>query len=801
MSREGTLLYANRTSGPLLRMWDCEVGQRLPAEWCRRVADAYAQGRVEELEVTCDAGRVYSCILTPIAQAGYLNLYTRDVTERRQAEAALRASEARLRDQREWLRITLTSIGDAVLTADTAGRVTFLNPVAEALTGWAQAEAVGQPADRVFRIINERTQAPVEDLIARVLRDKTVIALANHTALLARNGRTISIEDSAAPITDGTDQMVGVVVVFHDVTEKRRAQETLREQAQILALAHVLIRDPESRIASWNAGAERLYGYTVAEAVGQSSHVLLQTVSAISLEEVDTALRTRGHWEGELIHTAKDGRRITVASHQVLHRDEAGIPRAILEVNNDITTSKQAEEQLRESEARFRTLADAIPQLAWIARADGWIYWYNRRWYEYTGTTPEQMEGWGWQRVHNPETLPAVLGRWQASIATGQPFDMIFPLRGADGVFRPFLTRVMPITDAQGAVLQWFGTNTDVSAQQAAADALRASEQALREARDHLEQRVKDRTAELAQKASQLQALTAELTLAEQRERQRLAEHLHDGLQQLLVAAKFRVTLLPRVDPSGIATWSQEMEHLLTDAIATSRTLTGELSPPILQTGGLVAGLEWLVRWKAERYQLAVDLQADPEAVPDSEAMTLLLFQSVRELLFNVVKHAQVQVARVEVRRQDEHLRIVVSDQGVGFDPATLTGTSSGGLGLSSIRQRLEYLGGCVDIASAPGEGCRITLAAPLRNPASAPPTSVASAPVDGRSPPGPRAGRRRACYWWTIMPWCARPWPRCSVPNRTWRWSARRPTARRGWSARRSCSRTWCSWTSTCPA
>ena len=100
---------------------------------------------------------------------------------------------------------------------------------------------------------------------------------------------------------------------------------------------------------------------------------------------------------------------------------------------------------------------------------------------------------------------------------------MMFPLRGADGVFRPFLTRVMPLKDEQGRVLQWFGTNTDVSEQQAAADALRASEQALREARDDLEQRVQARTADLAQKASQLQALTAELTLAEQRERQRLA--------------------------------------------------------------------------------------------------------------------------------------------------------------------------------------------------------------------------------------------------------------------------------------
>lgn len=118
--------------------------------------------------------------------------------------------------------------------------------------------------------------------------------------------------------------------------------------------------------------------------------------------------------------------------------------------------------RLRENEARFRTLADAMPQLVWTAHPDGAIHWYNQGWYRYTETTPEQMEGWGWQSVHDPEVLPSVMARWQASIATGEPFEMTFPLRGADGTFRPFLTRVMPQKDDKGRVLQWYGTNTDV---------------------------------------------------------------------------------------------------------------------------------------------------------------------------------------------------------------------------------------------------------------------------------------------------------------------------------------------------
>lgn len=114
---------------------------------------------------------------------------------------------------------------------------------------------------------------------------------------------------------------------------------------------------------------------------------------------------------------------------------------------------------------QLRMLIDSVPNLAWTARADGWIDFYNRRWYEYTGTTPEQMEGWGWQSVHDPAELPRVLERWQGSIATGEPFEMAFPLRGADGVFRWHLTRVVPVRDGSGQITRWFGSNTDIDAQ------------------------------------------------------------------------------------------------------------------------------------------------------------------------------------------------------------------------------------------------------------------------------------------------------------------------------------------------
>ncbi len=142
-----------------------------------------------------------------------------------------------LREQREWLRVTLTSIGDAVITCDTDGLVTFLNPVAEALTGWSIEEARERPIGEVFRLINEQTRQPSEGTVALVLREGRAKALANHTALVTRDGREIPIEDSAAPIMDADGRVIGVVLVFHDVTEKRRAEEALLQAKEVAKAA------------------------------------------------------------------------------------------------------------------------------------------------------------------------------------------------------------------------------------------------------------------------------------------------------------------------------------------------------------------------------------------------------------------------------------------------------------------------------------------------------------------------------------------------------------------------------------
>lgn len=168
-------------------------------------------------------------------------------------------------------------------------------------------------------------------------------------------------------------------------------------------------------------------------------------------------IKAEGVWNDRILLAIED---ITQYDKDRIEK-EAGIEREKV-ISQELI---QSQKELLEGEERFRALAENIPILCWMAKPDGYIYWYNSRWYEYTGTTPKQMEGWGWQSVHDPDVLPLVLKKWKTSIAKGTPFEMTFPLKGADGEFRPFLTRIVPVRDEDGVVIHWFGTNTDISGQ------------------------------------------------------------------------------------------------------------------------------------------------------------------------------------------------------------------------------------------------------------------------------------------------------------------------------------------------
>jgi PAS domain S-box-containing protein len=203
----------------------------------------------------------------------------------------------------------------------------------------------------------------------------------------------------------------------------------------------------EGVITSWNPGAERIFGYTAQEAIGRSTQILFPAGQLN--EELDILARiSRGEQvqSFDTVRVRKDGTPVQVSVTVSPIIDGDGRIVGASKIARDITERNRVAAALRHSEERFRAMANSISQLVWTARADGFIFWYNQRWYDYTGTTADDAVGWGWQSVHDPEVLPRVIVQWTAAIAAGKPFEMEFPLRGADGRFRQFLTRAVPVS-------------------------------------------------------------------------------------------------------------------------------------------------------------------------------------------------------------------------------------------------------------------------------------------------------------------------------------------------------------------
>lgn len=307
---------------------------------------------------------------------------------------------------------------------------------------------------------------------------------------------------SYSPVRDESGAIAGMFCACMEKTQAVIAENVLRDrEAHLRAVFDqlsegVITADAAGQLTFVNRCAEALHGVKDLAATpddySERYHLFTEDGEPYPSQDLPLA---RAVLRGESVMDTRwrirrpDGTEIlALGSAQPICDDDGKRIGAVLTIRDD-TPRSDAEQALRQRSEEFFTLADNIPALAWMAYADGNIFWYNRRWYEYTGTNREEQKGWGWQSVHDPDILPHVLERWNRSLEQGIPFEMTFPLKGGDGVFRPFLTRVVPVRDEQRTIIRWFGTNVDIS------DQVKA-EQAVTRLNETLEHRVLEIAAE-----------------------------------------------------------------------------------------------------------------------------------------------------------------------------------------------------------------------------------------------------------------------------------------------------------------
>lgn len=525
-----------------------------------------------------------------------------------------------------------------------------------------------------------------------------------------------------------------------DVTEQRQAEISAREKNEDLDRLFSLSQDfisivsMDGRFIRINPAFEHLLGHTVEE-LGDRS--ILEFVHPDDMEAT-----LRGMAELRMGHAVLDFLN-RYRSHDGSYRwlEWRGIPyrgKLICSLARDVTERKETQDALRVSEERFRSIVEASPMALYLYHLDEdqrlVLVGANPAADKETGIEHDALYGKTVEEAF-PKLVGTGIPEMYRQVARGnlgpQSFVIHYDEEGRiTGHFEVRVFQTVP-----GAIVVAF---TDIS------DRIKIEEE-LKQSQDELESRVQRRTAQLQERTRQLRALAGELTQIEERERSRIAGLIHDDLQQTLVAASLSLGMMrSKLGDEETASDLDRIGAMIRESIAISRSLTAELSPPVLRQCGLAAAFKWLRTWCMEKYGLDVTVAAEEDIDPGFE-ISVALFRGVRELLFNIVKHSGVKSAALRMSRPaDGGLEIVVNDQGAGFDPEAIRAREgiSGGFGLFNLRERLELLGGKFEIESSPDAGSRFTLWVPV--PAASPDAAAQPAMTQdaGTWPPEPSAPR-----------------------------------------------------------
>ncbi len=715
---------------PALREGDPARGYFLVLFEEARDADAGPRGATE---IEPEARQIEEDLLRRKAQMrGAVEQYEMQAEEAKAANEELQAMNEELRSTAEELETSqeeLQSVNEELQTVNQELKVKIdeISHASNDMSNLMSSTEIGTifidrnfrvklftPRIRdIFNLIPADVGRPLLDITSKLTVDDLTEDMEAVLGRLRTIEREVQTRDGRwhhmrlLPYRTSDDRIDGVVLTFVDVTGRKEAEEALRESEErhraIVEGAgdYAIVKtDVAGLILSWSPGAEIAFGWPEAEALDQSLDMIFTEEDRKSEQpdkERQTA-RERGTSPDVRWHVRKDGTPVFIDGTLSALLDGKGALSGFLKIGHDVTQRRKTEEALRDSEARLQAVANVVRDLMWSNDAGGAADWYNTKWLEYTGQSLENARGHGWLDAVHPDDRTAALEEFRRAIESGQRLRHEHRIRDSSGEYRWFLVQAEPLRDSSGNIVRWFGAATDIHEQ--------------RVKHDVLEQRVRERTRQLEELSAQRQQLLERLVTATEEERQRVARELHDELGQHITALRVGLEAAQEREPSlaGLGTMIQRLDETVDRLIL-------ELRPPALDQLGLHGAIISLAQEFSAASGFRIDVHLPGvDGQRFSDAIETTIYRVLQEALTNIWKHAGASMASVIVEREGDALRMIVEDDGHGFDSeGALDGAvRRGHFGLLGMRERLAMVRGSLHVESQAGSRTTLYIRVPL---------------------------------------------------------------------------------------
>jgi len=606
---------------------------------------------------------------------------------------AVRATRLR---EKELCACLIRSSVDGILAFDREFRFTLWNPAMERISGLSKQQALGRCAFDVFPFLKEIGE---DRFLADVLEGKTVIAR-DRPYRAPETGREGVFEGYYSPFRNLKGEVVGGLAIVRDITGRKRAEEALRESEEryrdLVDNCDVLIgtHDVNGRVLSVNravaeasgfSSADQLVDRNVADFLSSDVRHLFGTY----LQEV----LTKGRARGLMKIRRRSGEERIIEYDNSLRREGLGKP-VVRCIGRDVTEQRRAEQALRESEERFRTMANAAPVMIWMSAPDASCTFFNQPWLDFTGHSMEEQIGDGWAAFVHPDDLSHCMDTYLGSFGARTKFEMEYRLRRADGEYRWILDIGTPLFAPPGTFAGYIGSCLDVT--------------------------------EHKQAQERLQQLSGRLIKLQEEERERISRELHDTTASSLTALIANLALVQRsaaaLDSRANRALSESLD-LARQCVREIRTVSYLLHPPLLDELGLASALRWYTEGFAKRSGVSIDLHLPSKLDRLPREAETALFRIVQEGLTNIHLHSGSPTATIRLVREGtelagrEQISLTLGDEGCGIPPSVLEGSADNiqglGVGIPGMRERVRQLGGRMEISTS-NKGTVIKATLPL---------------------------------------------------------------------------------------